>query len=224
VFELAAVTVMVVPETLHSAATGAAATPDCTAMQSGAVKAVVMVIVQVVVVITHDPPQLPEAPCRSFGVVMAVTKIGLVDWTAGPVPVEAAAFRSLKFAAVASYTMQAILVARRSLAEESAPLCLAMVMMPSPLKFTVGDPLVLANAGVKQPIVAFAAAHPAEVRVIPGRFMVIEQAMGTPTGRPAGIRYLRRFVEEMKASGLVAAALQRSGQADAAVAPPAPAE
>jgi polar amino acid transport system substrate-binding protein len=79
-------------------------------------------------------------------------------------------------------------------------------------------------AGVKQPIVAFAAAHPAEVRVIPGRFMVIEQAMGTPTGRPAGIRYLRRFVEDMKASGLVAAALQRSGQADAAVAPPAPAE
>jgi polar amino acid transport system substrate-binding protein len=46
--------------------------------------------------------------------------------------------------------------------------------------------------------------------------------MGTPAGRPAGIRYLRRFVEEMKASGLVAAALQRSGQADAAVAPPAP--
>jgi polar amino acid transport system substrate-binding protein len=79
-------------------------------------------------------------------------------------------------------------------------------------------------AGVKQPIVAFAAAHPADVRVIPGRFMVIEQAMGTPTGRPAGIRYLRRFVEDMKASGLVAAALQRSGQADAAVAPPAPAE
>jgi polar amino acid transport system substrate-binding protein len=76
-------------------------------------------------------------------------------------------------------------------------------------------------AGVKQPIVAFAASHP-EVRVIPGRFMVIEQAMGTPAGRPAGIRYLRRFVEEMKASGLVAAALQRSGQADAAVAPPAP--
>ena len=30
------------------------------------------------------------------------------------------------------------------------------------------------------------------------------------------------IVEEMKASGLVAAALQRSGQADAAVAPPAP--
>ena len=75
-------------------------------------------------------------------------------------------------------------------------------------------------AGVKQPIVAFAASHP-EVRVIPGRFMIIEQAMGTPTGRPAGIRYLRRFVEEMKAGGLVAAALQRSGQADAAVAPPA---
>src|SRR5258708_3848191 len=36
-----------------------------------------------------------------------------------------------------------------------------------------------AAAGVKQPIVAFAREHP-DTRVIPGRFMVIEQAMGTP--------------------------------------------
>jgi polar amino acid transport system substrate-binding protein len=79
------------------------------------------------------------------------------------------------------------------------------------------------TAGVKQPIVAFAAAHPA-VRVIPGSFMAIEQAMGTPKGRPAGLLYLRRFVEEMKASGFVAKALERSGQPDAAVAPPAPVE
>jgi polar amino acid transport system substrate-binding protein len=76
-------------------------------------------------------------------------------------------------------------------------------------------------AGVKQPIVAFAKEHP-DTRVIPGRFMVIEQAMGTPKGREAGARYLRRFVEEMKASGFVADALKNSGQADAAVAPPSP--
>jgi polar amino acid transport system substrate-binding protein len=54
--------------------------------------------------------------------------------------------------------------------------------------------------------------------------MAIEQAMGMPR-RPqtggAGLRYLSRFVEEMKASGVVAQALQASGQADAAVAPPA---
>ena len=78
-----------------------------------------------------------------------------------------------------------------------------------------------AAAGVKQPIVAFAREHP-ELRVIPGRFMAIEQAMGTPRGREDGVRYLRRFVEEMKASGFVADALARSGQGDAAVAPPSP--
>jgi polar amino acid transport system substrate-binding protein len=78
-----------------------------------------------------------------------------------------------------------------------------------------------AAAGVKQPIVLFAKEHP-DMRVIPGRFMVIEQAMGTPKGREAAVRYLREFVEEMKASGFVAKALQASGQLDAAVAPPSP--
>ncbi|HXW24987.1 MAG TPA: ABC transporter substrate-binding protein [Xanthobacteraceae bacterium] len=78
-----------------------------------------------------------------------------------------------------------------------------------------------AGAGVKQPVVAFANAHP-ETRVIPGRFMAIEQAMGTVKGRAAGARYLREFVEEMKASGFVAKALKASGQGDAAVAPPTP--
>jgi len=80
-----------------------------------------------------------------------------------------------------------------------------------------------AAAGVKQPIVAFAASHPG-LRVIEPRFMVIEQAMGTPKGRPDGARYLRGFVEAMKASGFVAKALAASGQGDAAVAPPAPAQ
>ena len=84
----------------------------------------------------------------------------------------------------------------------------------------VRDKLEVA-AGVKQPIVAFAKAH-GGLRVLPGRFMVIEQAMGTMKGRNAGARYLREFVEEMKASGLVAKALADSGQTDAAVAPPTP--
>jgi polar amino acid transport system substrate-binding protein len=52
--------------------------------------------------------------------------------------------------------------------------------------------------------------------------MVIQQAMGTPKGRDTGIRYLREFIEEMKASGFVARALSASGQTDAAVAPPSP--
>jgi polar amino acid transport system substrate-binding protein len=75
-------------------------------------------------------------------------------------------------------------------------------------------------AGVKQPLVAYAKAHP-DVRVMDGRFMVIRQAMGTPKGRTAGAAYLSGFIEEMKASGFVADALKRSNQPDAAVAPPA---
>ena len=75
-------------------------------------------------------------------------------------------------------------------------------------------------AGVKQAVVRFAAATPG-VRVLDGRFMEIQQAMCLPKGREAAARYLRAFVEEMKASGFVAAALKRSNQPDATVAPPA---
>jgi polar amino acid transport system substrate-binding protein len=77
-----------------------------------------------------------------------------------------------------------------------------------------------AAAGVKQPLAAFVQRNPS-VRLMEGRFMEIQQAMGTPKGRDAGARYLRSFVEEMKASGFVADALKRSNQPDAAVAPAA---
>jgi polar amino acid transport system substrate-binding protein len=90
---------------------------------------------------------------------------------------------------------------------------------PESLEMFMRDGLEAAG-GVRQPISAFAEAHP-ETRVIPGRFMAIEQAMGTVKGREAGVAYLRMFIEEMKASGFVARALAASGQGDAAVAPPA---
>jgi polar amino acid transport system substrate-binding protein len=77
-----------------------------------------------------------------------------------------------------------------------------------------------AAAGVKQPLVIFARDKPG-FRVIPGRFMAIEQAMGVPRGREAAAGYLHDFIEEMKASGFVAAALTRHQQPDAAVAPAA---
>jgi polar amino acid transport system substrate-binding protein len=51
--------------------------------------------------------------------------------------------------------------------------------------------------------------------------MAIEQAMGIPKGRPAGIAYLRAFIEELKASGFVAQALAASGHGEASVAPAA---
>jgi polar amino acid transport system substrate-binding protein len=52
--------------------------------------------------------------------------------------------------------------------------------------------------------------------------MVIQQAMGTPKSRgAAAARALGDFVEEMKASGFVAQALQRHGIDGASVAPAA---
>ena len=76
-------------------------------------------------------------------------------------------------------------------------------------------------AGVKQQLEADAA-RIGGLRLLPGRFMVIQQAMGTPTSRGADAQAaLAAFVEDMKASGFVAEALQRHGIAGAAVAPAA---
>lgn len=74
-------------------------------------------------------------------------------------------------------------------------------------------------AGVRQQLEADAQRLPG-LRVLEGRFMVIQQAMATPRGREAGARYLNEFVESMKATGFVAQALQRHGIQGAAVAPP----
>jgi polar amino acid transport system substrate-binding protein len=76
-------------------------------------------------------------------------------------------------------------------------------------------------AGVKQQLEADAKRLPGW-HLLDGRFMVIEQAMATPKGRPAGARYLAAFVEEMKSSGFVASALDRHRIDGATVAPLAP--
>lgn len=76
-------------------------------------------------------------------------------------------------------------------------------------------------AGVKQQLQADAA-RIGGLRLLPGRFMVIEQAMGLPSARGAEAqRALARFVEWAKASGFVAQALARHGIAGASVAPAA---
>ena len=76
-------------------------------------------------------------------------------------------------------------------------------------------------AGVRQQLEADAQ-RVAGVRLLPGRFMVIQQAMGVPKSRPSAVvELLRRFVEDMKASGFVAAALKRHGIEGASVAPSA---
>jgi len=73
-------------------------------------------------------------------------------------------------------------------------------------------------AGVRQQLEADARRVPG-VRMLEGRFMVINQAMGVPKGRDAGAKYVHDFIEEMKASGFVAQALKRHGIEGALVAP-----
>ncbi len=74
-------------------------------------------------------------------------------------------------------------------------------------------------AGIRQLLEAEARREPG-VHVLPGRFMVIQQAMGTPASRGSEAQaLLSAFVEEMKASGFVADALQRHRIEGAIVAP-----
>ena len=74
-------------------------------------------------------------------------------------------------------------------------------------------------AGIRQMLEGEAQRAPG-VRVLPGRFMVIQQAMGTPASRGAEAQaLLAAFVEEMKASGFVADALKRHRIEGAIVAP-----
>lgn len=76
-------------------------------------------------------------------------------------------------------------------------------------------------AGIRQSLQAQAQQNPG-LRLLPARFMVIEQAMGCAKrlGVPAA-RALAAFVEEAKATGLVADAMQRDGEGGATVAPAA---
>jgi polar amino acid transport system substrate-binding protein len=73
-------------------------------------------------------------------------------------------------------------------------------------------------AGVKQQLQMDAKRIPG-MRLLDGRFMVINQAMGLPKGRDAAHAYLSAYVQDMKASGFVAQALARHGIEGAAVAP-----
>jgi polar amino acid transport system substrate-binding protein len=58
-------------------------------------------------------------------------------------------------------------------------------------------------------------------RILDGQFSAVQQAVGTPRARAAGAAFLRDFVEEAKASGLVADLIERHGIRGLSVAPPA---
>ena len=96
-------------------------------------------------------------------------------------------------------------------------------ILRSPTSPTVVDTFIAEGAevaaGVKQQLEADAL-RVGGVRLLPGRFMVIQQAVGLPNSRgEAAAALLRAYVEDMKASGFVAQALQRHGIQGASVAP-----
>lgn len=79
-----------------------------------------------------------------------------------------------------------------------------------------------ALAGLKPRLLMDAAKLPGS-RVLGGRFTAVQQSIGTPRAREAGARFLREFVEEMKASGFVAGSIERHAVPGVSVAPKAPA-
>jgi polar amino acid transport system substrate-binding protein len=77
-----------------------------------------------------------------------------------------------------------------------------------------------ALAGLTQGLLGLAAKL-AGSRLVDGRFMGVQQSIAVPKGKDAGLRYLRQVVEDAKASGLVARAIERTGAKGVSVAPPA---
>lgn len=89
---------------------------------------------------------------------------------------------------------------------------------PAVVEFFIEHGLEVA-AGVRQQLEAGIREFDG-LRLLPGRFMTIEQAMGVPKGRdPAAVRFLAAFIEEVKAEGAVARLLERHGIQGASVAP-----
>ena len=97
-------------------------------------------------------------------------------------------------------------------------------LVRSPTSPTVVDMFVAEKhdvaAGVKQQLELDAKRLP-DLRLLPGSFMVISQAMGVPKKRGAEAeKFLRTFVEDTKASGFVQQALERHKIEGASIAPP----
>lgn len=101
----------------------------------------------------------------------------------------------------------------------------AAQILRAPTSPLVVDRFVAENAdvaaGVKQQLEADSA-RLGGLRLLPGRFMVIEQAMGVQAGRGEAVeRLLGDFVEQAKASGFIDQALARHHIRGALVAPAA---
>ena len=77
-----------------------------------------------------------------------------------------------------------------------------------------------ALAGLRPKLIADAASMPG-ARILDGQFSAVQQAIGTARKNTAGAAFLRGFVEEAKASGLVARLIAKHGVKGLSVAPPA---
>jgi polar amino acid transport system substrate-binding protein len=77
-----------------------------------------------------------------------------------------------------------------------------------------------ALAGLRPRLVIDQEAVPGS-RLLDGRFTAVQQAAGTPKGRPAGAQYLRAFIEEVKTTGLVAQLIAKHQVRGLTVAAPA---
>ncbi|MBW8268138.1 ABC transporter substrate-binding protein [Caldovatus aquaticus] len=75
-------------------------------------------------------------------------------------------------------------------------------------------------AGLRPRLLADAEKLPGS-RLLEGRFTAVQQAIGTARANAAGAAFLRAFVEEAKASGLVARLIARHKVRGLSVAPPA---
>jgi polar amino acid transport system substrate-binding protein len=78
-----------------------------------------------------------------------------------------------------------------------------------------------ALAGLRPRLVVDAEKLPGS-RVLEGRFTAIQQAICLPKGHDAAAGYLREFVEDIKAKGVVAQAIKRHGVRGVTVAPRSP--
>lgn len=75
-------------------------------------------------------------------------------------------------------------------------------------------------AGVRQQLEADAQRLKG-LRLLPGRFMVIQQAVGMPDRGQKALRFLWTLVEELKATGFISSSMVRHGIVGATVAAPA---
>ncbi|MGO3890496.1 MAG: transporter substrate-binding domain-containing protein [Paenalcaligenes sp.] len=75
-----------------------------------------------------------------------------------------------------------------------------------------------AAAGVRQPLLVYAAAH-TDYRVLEGHFTAIQQAMAVPKERQLAYDWLVSFLQDMKHSNFIRAALEESGQSAEIAAP-----